>query len=197
MGTSLRGLGSPLFATRRAAEAAPGRRRTGQRESPRACPGSPGAPRRNTIRQTPWKTKAGGWAHGPRPPPQGGSATRLAGSRQTGGIDTRGGRAPSPLSSCAEAGGARESAGRAGLSPSGTPGPSSRPRERLRCLVPWSRASATPLTSRGTHSLHRPAACPSTIPAARGVRAAPPSSCGLGLPSAEGGGGGGGAVPAH
>lgn len=56
--------------------------------------------------------------------------------------------------------------------------------------VPWSRASATSHPSRGNHCPHRRAARPSTIPAARGVRAAPPSSCGLGRPSAEGTGAG-------
>lgn len=52
--------------------------------------------------------------------------------------------------------------------------------------VPWSRGSATSYPSRGNHRPHHPAAGPSTIPAARGVGVEPPSSCGLGLPSAKG-----------
>lgn len=98
------------------------------------------SPSRDTIRpdtRLRGETKAEGWAHRPRPPPRERRATRLTGPRRR-----RQPRRPRPVTSRSRSEGrrARQSAGRAGLSPSGPPGPgrsaaravSARPR----CRVP-------------------------------------------------------------
>lgn len=185
-----------LFAWRRAAEAAPRVRRAGRPEALRACPGSSSdstlrhhPPRRPTLRET----KTGGWAHRPRPPPRGRSATRLAGHppilARLQAEQTRVAAAPHDLFPAARrvarlkttwAVPARHLQSR--------PAPATPPSEpsARASAVPWSRGSATSYPSRGNHRPHHPAAGPSTIPAARGAGVEPPSSCGLGLPSAKG-----------
>lgn len=203
------GVGSALFAPHRAAEADLGGRRAGRPEAKRACPGSPcdsSMGHHPPRRPTPRETKTGGGptalarlrgdearrgsnnsAHPPTPPPP--RPLTWPGPRRS-----RHTQRPRPITSSQPLGGrpAQEYAGRSGLSPSEPPGPrhsASEPSARA-SAVPWSRASATTYPSRGNHRPHRPAAHPSTLPAARGVQAAPPSSCGLGLRSAEGTGAG-------
>lgn len=160
--------------------------------------GTPPAPTPDPEGDKDWRR-----AHRPRPPPWGRSATRLAEHPPTqtqpgqapGGADTRSGRAPSPLRSGSGGGGASsrrkrhkstQAAPACHLQSRPVPAtPPSEPSARA-SAVPWSRFSTTSYPSRGNHGPHRPATRPSTIPAAREVRAAPPSSCGLGLRRAEG-----------
>lgn len=180
------------------AEAAPWGRRAGRLEALRRVPDPRATLRRDAIRPDARPRRRQRLALGPPSSPTSAETKRDTAHRPLSalpgadGADTRGGRAPSRRRSLSEGRRALESAGRAGLSPSEPPEPSAR---AAAAAVPWSRASAVPRPSHGTSRLHRPAARPSTVPAARGERAAPPSSCGLGLPSAEGGGGG--AVRAH
>lgn len=150
-----------LFVWRRAAEAAPRVRRAGRPEALRACPGSSSdstprhhPPRRPTLRET----KTGGWAHRPRPPPRGRSATGLVGHppilARLQAEQTRVAAAPHDLFAAARrvarlkttwAVPARHLQSR--------PAPATPPSEpsARASAVPWSRGSATSYPSRGTH----------------------------------------------
>lgn len=162
--------------------------------------GTPPAPTPDPEGDKDWRR-----AHRPRPPPRGRSATRFVEHPPThthtawpGPRRSRhAAAAPHHLFAAArgrEVAGARVRGAAPACHLQSRPAPATPPSEpsarASASRVPWSRASATSFPSRGNHRPHRPAARPSTIPAVREVRAAPPSSCGLGLRSAEGTGAG-------